>query len=125
MSLERAELSLLFVNDLRMRRLNAQYRGVDSVTDVLSFPLYDRAKDIPSENDAGGRAPLLGDVVINPQRAALQAHKYGWTLDEELIRLMVHGILHLIGFDHERNRYQAQKMLLKEEEIIRALAQMG
>jgi probable rRNA maturation factor len=133
LSLERGELSLLFVNDLKMRALNAQHRGVDANTDVLSFPLYDSVGEIQCQIDAVGSAPvdawsrapiLLGDVVINPQRAAVQAQQYGLTLDEELTRLMVHGVLHLIGYDHERNRYQAQKMFLKQEEIIRALAEM-
>jgi len=130
LNLERGELDLLFVNDLRMRRLNARYRGVDAATDVLSFPLYGSTREIQRQvggstaASCGAPEPLLGDVVINPGRAALQARQYGLTLDEELTRLMVHGILHLIGYDHERNPYQARKMFLKQEELIHALAEM-
>jgi probable rRNA maturation factor len=97
----------------RVRRLNLDYRGIDSTTDVLSFPMYDSPREFPPAADF-----LLGDIVINPVRAEAQARERGVSLDEELRRLLVHGLLHLLGYDHERNSYQRSKMRRKERELL-------
>lgn len=117
LGLQRAELSVLLAGSDRIRRLNRQYRGVDSPTDVLSFPLYDSPRDFPGEGEFA-----LGDIVICPERAARQARDYGSTLNEEMRRLMVHGLLHLLGFDHEKGDYRRRKMQRKERELAEALA---
>ena len=97
-----------------MRRLNRQYRGLDKTTDVLSFPLCEAG--VPQPGDA------LGDIVISIPRAAAQAEEYGVSFRNELLRLLLHGLLHLIGYDHEKNAYQRQRMQRKEKELIDALA---
>ncbi len=102
-----------------MRELNRQYRGIDRTTDVLSFPLYDSLKDIIW---AQGLAPLLlGDIVINLPKVMSQASEHGMTFKEELRWLLIHGLLHLIGYDHERSRYHEKKMRIKEMEMLNAL----
>lgn len=107
-----AELSLLLVGDRRMRRLNREYRRKDKTTDVLAFPM----------REAGGPASsLLGDVVIALPQAARQAKVEGHSLDHELAVLLVHGILHLFGYDHERGESEARRMQRKERAILRAL----
>lgn len=112
-----------------MKILNCQYRGVDKTTDVLSFP------QLSAEEREAGRAEvrtsslqrfrtsglLLGDIVINLPRAREQAAEHGLTLNEELERLIVHGLLHLVGYDHEKNRYQKNKMESKEMELLKDL----
>lgn len=97
-----------------MRRLNRQYRGLDKTTDVLSFPLYEPG--LPQPGDA------LGDIVISIPRASSQAEVYGVSFRDELLRLLLHGLLHLIGYDHEKNAYQKQRMQRKEKDLIDALA---
>lgn len=97
-----------------MRRLNRQYRGLDKTTDVLSFPLYEAGMLRPGD--------ALGDIVISIPRAAAQAAAYGVSLRNELLRLLLHGLLHLIGYDHEKNTYQKRRMQRKEKELINALA---
>ncbi len=116
LSLQRAELSVLIAGSTRVRGLNRSYRGIDHTTDVLSFPLYASWREFPKEGEF-----LLGDVVIDAGRASQQAHRYGLTVRQELQRLLVHGIVHLMGYDHERNAYQARKMKELEEGVLREL----
>ena len=109
--------------------LNRTFRGVDETTDVLSFPQLS-AEGLKSVSaivktsellDFQTSGLLLGDIVINLQRAIRQAIEQGITLNEELKRLTIHGLLHLLGYDHEKNKYQKKKMELKEKELFYAL----
>lgn len=93
---EDSALSLTLVNDAAIRRLNREHRGKDKVTDVLSFPLYEAGEAGP-----GGPERLLGDVVISVDTARRQAAEYDAPLENELHRLLIHGILHVLGHDHE------------------------
>ena len=95
MELAPTQVSLVFVGDLRMRQLNRDYRAIDKSTDVLSFS-YNDGVDLDPDGDN-----YLGDVVISPQTAAKYAEKLGLTFDQELKYLILHGILHLCGYDHE------------------------
>jgi probable rRNA maturation factor len=123
LGLSRAELSVVFVNSERMKRLNARYRGVDKATDVLSFPLSDGPLPVIGEKP---NTPFpLGDIVICVPTALLQAKEFGIPLHEEIRRLLVHGLLHLAGYDHELNAYQKRKMAKKERELIDALKTMA
>lgn len=107
-----AELSILFMDDNEIKELNRDYRKKDMATDVLSFPMR--------EGDFSDLNPdLLGDVVISLDTAKRQAEERGETLDEELNFLLVHGILHLLGFDHERSAAEAKLMRSKEKELLR------
>jgi probable rRNA maturation factor len=99
------------VTDPEIQILNRQYRGKDKPTDVLSFPLADALQPF-----------LLGDVVISVETAARQAQRRGHSLREELQILLVHGILHLLGYDHEISRSEAIRMRRKEEEVRAVLA---
>ncbi|MEW6675665.1 MAG: rRNA maturation RNase YbeY [Nitrospirota bacterium] len=116
LGLQRAELSILLINDRRMKILNRQYRGIARTTDVLSFP------QLPTSYFSLPTSHLsLGDIVINLPKAKKQASEHGLTLDEELRWLLIHGLLHLIGYDHEKSRYHKNKMRLKEREMLDAL----
>ena len=110
-----AELGILFVGDQRMRRLNLQYRGKDRTTDVLAFAM----REAPHCSSG-----LLGDVVIAVPTAVRQAKQGQRSLDEELVVLLVHGILHLCGYDHERSEKEARRMRRRERMILRSLARL-
>lgn len=106
-----AELSVLFIGDDAMRTLNRRYRGIDRTTDVLSFSLREGA--------FGGVAPdMLGDIVISVPRAVRQAREAGHSLRSEIDRLLVHGLLHLLGYDHEGNPSEARRMRRREEILL-------
>ena len=123
----RAEISILFVNDRRMRLLNHQYRGIDRTTDVLSFPQYN-AEELKIEikkfsqvctadlQTLSDHLPL-GDLVINLHMAKRQALDNRLSVDEEVKRLITHGILHLLGYDHEQGKNAARKMRMKSKEL--------
>jgi probable rRNA maturation factor len=112
-----AELSVAFVGDDRMRELNRDWRGKDSTTDVLSFSQLEG-------EPLGGASPMLGDVVISVPVLERQASDGGWTVDEELARLLLHGVLHLLGFDHESDQ-DARAMRSEEGRVVAALAARG
>ena len=110
-----AELGILFVGDQRMRSLNRQYRGKDRTTDVLAFAM----REAPHSS-----AGLLGDVVIAVPTAVRQAKQGQRSLDEELTVLLVHGILHLCGYDHERGEKEARRMHRRERMILRSIGSL-
>jgi len=101
-----ASVSLSLVRDAEMRELNRAHRGKDAPTDVLSFPLYEpgaferRGRTRPRAPVAGER--MLGDIVISVDTARAQAAHYDAPLEREVERLLIHGVLHLCGHDHER-----------------------
>lgn len=106
----RGELSLVLVSDPKMRALNLQFRGVARVTDVLSFPLFGD-KESRVFRSVGER--YLGDVVIATGVAARQARNAGHRLGNELRRLALHGLLHLLGYDHERDNGEMARLEMK------------
>jgi probable rRNA maturation factor len=121
----RAELGVLFVGEKRIRLLNRRYRGIDRPTDVLSFPQFEGLKEIKEQQKKAPSAGIpLGDIVICPSVAMKNAARYSTTLKEEIRRLLVHGFLHLLGYDHERGPNEARKMRRKEAELLDALAEM-
>jgi rRNA maturation RNase YbeY len=107
-------LSVLFIGDRAMRTLNRTWRNRDASTDVLSFPLRD------------GRFPhiqpdMLGDLVISVPLAARQANEAGHSLTVEIERLLVHGLVHLLGYDHEQGHKEARRMERKERALLKRL----
>jgi probable rRNA maturation factor len=113
-----AEISVSFIDNAEIQRLNQHYRGLGLPTDVLSFPLgengvYDR--------NAETGAALLGDVVISLERATQQAQDFGHSLEREIGFLTVHSVLHLLGYDHEAGGPEAAIMREKEEEILASI----
>lgn len=110
----RAELSIALVDDAAIAALNQRHRGRLRATDVLAFSLLEGAH-------VEKRGALLGDVVIGLETAARQARARRRTLDDEVARLLVHGALHLIGYDHARPA-QARVMRAQERRVWRALS---
>jgi probable rRNA maturation factor len=110
-----AELSVLLVSDREMRRLNRAWRDRDRPTDVLSFA--------QAEGEGGALGGLLGDVVISVDTAARQAAERGIGRGVEAERLLIHGVLHLLGYDHERSEGEARRMRRREQALARALAE--
>ena len=108
------ELSLLLTDDAEIRRLNKTYRSLDQATDVLSFP-----QDEEAVNESG--KTLLGDVVISVETAVRQAEEHHLSFNEELILLAIHGILHLLGYDHERSPQDARIMQDKTQAVFETL----
>ena len=107
---ENQELSVLLANDRKIRTLNKQYRGQDRATDVLSFS--------QNEEEDNPNSHLMGDVVISTVTAKRQAAEHGLTVEEEIVLLLIHGILHLLGFDHERSDEEACNMKQKTRELF-------
>lgn len=113
-----AEISVRFVDDGEIHKLNKEYRNIDRSTDVLSFPLGENGVyDI--NNDTG--AKMLGDIVISMDHATVQAELYGHSLEREVGFLTVHSMLHLLGYDHEDGGLEAVRMREKEEAVLTQL----
>jgi probable rRNA maturation factor len=109
-----SELSIVVVDDEEMARLNLQYRRIGATTDVLAFPLL--------EGEFGNILPeLLGDVVISAPTAFDMARHYHCSLPTVVDVLLVHGILHLLGYNHERNEEEARRMAQKSIELLELL----
>ncbi|MDA8312104.1 MAG: rRNA maturation RNase YbeY [Actinomycetota bacterium] len=121
------EVSLLFVDEPSIAALNEQFLGREGPTDVLAFPIEDEPLPGGRSPDSGGTGPgvdvgeepltLLGDVVICPAVAARNADEHGATVEDELALLVVHGVLHLLGMDHETD-LEAEEMERLERELL-------
>ena len=109
-----AELSIALVDDTEVRRLNATYRKVDTPTDVLAFAMREGEEPLHPE--------LLGDVVISLDTAVRQAAARRVPLADEVRLLLAHGLLHLLGYDHERSPAEARQMFAKQRALLRRLA---
>jgi probable rRNA maturation factor len=118
-----AEVSVLYVDDAEMRDLNERYRGISRPTDVLAFPMNeDRGPDSRTPSAVG--PSLLGDVVISLETAKRQAEEIGHSWRHEIAVLLAHGVLHLLGHDHEgpsRNAAKARAMRSAEARCLREL----
>ncbi len=112
------------VNDAKMQKLNLEWRGKDRPTDVLSFPLEegeDASSAIAKQSGEAEAIECLGDIVLNMDAAARQAAELGFSLEEESIRLLVHGLAHLLGYDHEKSAEEATKMRALESKVLNEL----
>lgn len=110
-----AEVSLTICDNQTIQAINKEWRHVDAPTDVLSFPLL---TDMMVLEQCGEL--LLGDIIISLERAVEQAKSYGHTLERELLYLFTHGLLHLLGYDHQEAAQQ-QEMRRAEEELLQAV----
>lgn len=110
-----AEISVIFVDNEQITKLNGQYRDKPQPTDVLSFPMGENG--VYDINPETGNA-VLGDIVISMERAMEQAELYGHTLQREVAYLTVHSMLHLLGYDHENGGIAAVHMREKEEAVL-------
>ncbi len=113
MGLNDEELSILVVDDKKIMELNTEYRGKEKPTNVLSFPMRDGKPPYIS--------PLLGDVVISADTTKKEADEAGITFDERFSQLLIHGILHLTGYDHETSEQDALIMEEKSLELVLAV----
>lgn len=118
-----AGVTIVFADDELLRSLNRQHRDLDVPTDVLSFPAWEGGAEdgepappsVPRDADEPG--PYLGDIAISVETAVRQAAEAGLTTEEELAHLVLHGVLHIIGYDHEAPEDDAE-MRAREEEIL-------
>ncbi len=110
-----AEVSLSIVDNCKIRELNMEFRNKDAVTDVLSFPLTENGEfDVNPETDC----IMLGDIVISAERAKEQAKTYGHSFEREMCFLVVHSMLHLLGYDHENGEKDEKVMFDKQKRIL-------
>lgn len=115
-----AEIGVTVVDSEEIRELNRDYRGVDSVTDVLSFPQYDDTDELAEDLSAGNGSVLIGDVVICYDRVLSQAEEFGTGEKREAVYLFTHSILHLLGYDHMQED-EKREMRSREEKIMHSI----
>ena len=120
LDLGQAELVVVLCDDARIQELNRSWRGCDAATDVLSF-----SQEEGEEVATGDQARVLGDIVISIDRAAVQAEAGGWTLAQEAVRLLLHGLLHLLGYDHEDGGAEEVRMKAEEARLASQLIADG
>ncbi|MGQ9646381.1 MAG: rRNA maturation RNase YbeY [Thermodesulfobacteriota bacterium] len=118
LALHDAELSILLVNDAQIRGLNRLYLKKDKPTNILAFPM--RAGEYPTLHPH-----LLGDLVISVETAQRQCKRFGLHPTQMIILLLVHGILHLVGYEHEGSKKGAQEMALKQRELFQKVMKTG
>lgn len=114
-----SEVSIMIVDNSYIQELNFIYRQQNRPTDVLSFAMNELSDEEP-EYDTSQEINILGDIVISLEQAALQSEEYGHSLERELGYLVVHGMLHLMGYDHELDE-EAQVMRTLEEKIMQSV----
>ena len=111
MGCDESEVGIVIVNDEEITRLNHQYLQRNRPTNVIAFPMASGDPSAPNPH-------LLGDVVISAETAKRQAEAVGGKTEEEIFFLMIHGILHLLGYDHEKSPDERRKMEAKERELF-------
>ncbi|MDE7192838.1 MAG: rRNA maturation RNase YbeY [Oscillospiraceae bacterium] len=115
---EDAEVSVTFVDNERIRELNAEFREIDRETDVLSFPIGDEEGfEVDPDNDA----IILGDIVISLEKAREQAEEYSHSFKRELAFLITHSLFHLMGYDHVNGGEEERIMFSKQERVLERL----
>lgn len=112
------ELAVTFVDDEAIQRLNRDYRGIDKATDVLSFAMSEQGEEeLPIYVEDEELPNMLGDIVVSIPRTIRQAEEYGHSFERELGFLVVHGFLHLLGYDHQ-DEHEEKQMFSRQEEIL-------
>ena len=117
---EDRDFSLHFISDEEIRELNNDYRGIDSPTDILTFAIND-GDDFPivfDDDEIIEEEEEMGDVFISLDSMNRNAQEFGVSSDEELKRLLLHGLLHLRGMDHKTNDFASEPMLIEQERIL-------
>ncbi|RUM59693.1 MAG: rRNA maturation RNase YbeY [Persephonella sp.] len=113
LNLDKVEVSITLTDNDKIRELNKNWRNKDKETDVLSFPI--------NEKPLRYRYTVLGDVIISIPFAKRQAEEIGYSYKEEILRLLIHGILHLLGYDHEKDEKEAEIMFSLQDRIFNKL----
>lgn len=119
---QKIEISLMFCSEEEIHQLNSNYRGKDKATDVLSFAQFEDEFDELYEHAQDFEELILGDIVIAPTYAYRQAQEFGNSPEDELRLLLVHGCLHLLGYDHIQDE-EAEKMEERERSILSSCPQ--
>lgn len=114
------QVSVTLTDDAGIHELNARFRGVDAPTDVLSFPLFDFEGDT-DEPPIDEMENMLGDIVLNLDRAHAQAEEFGHSFEREAAFLTVHSMLHLLGYDHETSEQDDEDMRARQRDIMQAM----
>mgnify|MGYP000871117088 FL=1 len=116
-ALKNAEVSITLTNDAQIHEINKNYRHVDKPTDVISFALQESVEPLITDSPA---INMLGDIIISVERARIQASDYGHSLRRELVFLTVHGMLHLLGYDHQEEN-ERHEMEEEQRRIMKIL----
>ncbi|MFO7784073.1 MAG: rRNA maturation RNase YbeY [Thermodesulfobacteriota bacterium] len=111
MGYSEGELSILLTDDEEIARLNSRYRGKEGATNVLAFPM---SESPPAGSDAG----MLGDIVVSMDTARRESDAFKTALPETVFRLLIHGLLHLLGYDHEASEEEASRMEETEKRLL-------
>ena len=111
------EISVSFVDNESIRKLNLEDREKDKPTDVLSFPMWEK-EELSDGSALDGHAVTLGDIIISAEKAQSQAMEYGHSLEREICFLSVHSVLHLLGYDHETSAEDEKYMKAKQEDVL-------
>ena len=112
-----SEISVTFINNRTIHKLNREHREKDRPTDVLSFPMWEK-EELFDGSALDGSFVMLGDIIISAEKAKAQAKEYGHSIERELVFLAVHSTLHLLGYDHETSEEDERYMNQKQEEIL-------
>ena len=118
---KKLDVYLTLTNNENIRKINAEHRQIDKATDVLSFPMFDRAEiDSLKVEDEEEFEDILGDIIVSVEKVREQAEEYGHSFERELAYLVTHGMLHLLGYDH---MIEEEKVVMRkrEEEILGVL----
>ncbi len=120
------DVCAIITDDENIRELNLEHRGIDRATDVLSFPMLElvpgeKIEVSPLEIDEETGTVMLGDIIISAERAKAQAKEYGHSELREVSFLTVHGILHLLGYDHELSEEDEKRHFSRQEEILESM----
>ena len=115
-----AEISVSFIDNEAIHKLNLQYREKDKPTDVLSFPIWEK-DELEDGSAFDGHAVTLGDIIISAEQAKAQSEEYGHSLEREICFLAVHSVLHLLGYDHETSAEDECYMKQKQEDVLKKI----
>jgi len=113
LDLHDVELSILLTDDAMISELNRRYLQKNGATNVLAFPM--------KENSLSGQPAILGDVVISLDTAVRESDQTGESMERTVTRLLVHGVLHLLGYDHEKSRAEARRMKKEEARLLQGV----
>jgi probable rRNA maturation factor len=120
---ESSEVTLLLVSDSEMGSYNERFLNRTGPTDVLAFPVEDLKPGVVPERDFNGPPLLLGDIIVAPEYISRQAEEYGVSFEDEISLMVVHGLLHLLGYDHQDDD-EAEAMELREREILATIGKV-
>lgn len=115
------KVTLIFTDDQEIKKLNRKYRKKNKTTEILAFPAISKAKDLKECILPESERDYLGEIVISIEQAQKQANLFGYSRNKELIRLFIHGLLHLLGYEHRRKK-ERKKMEKLEMKLLKKLS---